>query len=120
MRHARHFMRAPPLVHPPGHEPPAARSPEDIPTRRQMRVHWLSNLPRSEAHMSLRTRASLMVLAVVIAATGLVATAQRAVTTGPQNAPLTALVPVDPRITVGTLPNGLRYYLRANQRPERR
>ena len=41
--------------------------------------------------------------------------AQRGVTTGAQNAPLTATVPVDPRITVGTLPNGLRYYIRAQQ-----
>ena len=46
--------------------------------------------------------------------------AQRAVSTGPQNVPLTAPVPVDPRITVGTLPNGLRYYLRANKQPEGR
>jgi zinc protease len=29
-------------------------------------------------------------------------------------------MPVDPEVTVGTLPNGLRYYLRANQRPARR
>ena len=70
--------------------------------------------------MSLRKRASLMVFALIVATTGLVATAQRAVTTGPQNVPLTAVVPVDPRITVGTLPNGLRYYLRANKQPERR
>jgi zinc protease len=70
--------------------------------------------------MSLRNRASLMVLALIVVATGLVATAQRAVTTGPQNVPLTAVVPVDPRITVGTLPNGLRYYLRSNKQPERR
>jgi len=70
--------------------------------------------------MSLRNRASLMVLALIVAATGLVASAQRAVTTGPQNVPLTAVVPIDPRITVGTLPNGLRYYLRANKQPERR
>ena len=70
--------------------------------------------------MSLRNRASLMVLALIVAASGLVASAQRAVTTGPQNVPLTAVVPIDPRITVGTLPNGLRYYLRANKQPERR
>jgi zinc protease len=70
--------------------------------------------------MSLRNRASLMVLALIVAATGLVATAQRAVTTGPQNVPLTGVIPVDPRITVGTLPNGLRYYLRSNKQPERR
>ena len=49
--------------------------------------------------------------------TGAIADAQRAVSTGPQNAPLTAAVPVDPRITIGTLPNGLRYYLRANKQP---
>ena len=49
--------------------------------------------------------------------TGAIANAQRAVSTGPQNAPLTVAVPVDPRITIGTLPNGLRYYLRANKQP---
>ena len=66
-------------------------------------------------------RASLILLTLAIAATtGVGASAQRAVTTGPQNAPLTALVPVDPRITVGTLPNGLRYYIRKNQQPQRR
>ena len=31
-----------------------------------------------------------------------------------QPAPLSQTVPVDPLITVGTLPNGLRYYIRAN------
>jgi zinc protease len=81
---------------------------------------YQANLGTLELFMSLRNRASLMVLALIVAATGLVATAQRAVTTGPQNVPLTAPVPVDPRITVGTLPNGLRYYLRANKQPERR
>ncbi len=45
---------------------------------------------------------------------------QRTVGTGPLDAPLTAKVPVDPRITVGTLPNGLRYYVRANKNPEGR
>jgi zinc protease len=29
-------------------------------------------------------------------------------------------LPVDPRVTVGTLPNGIRYYVRANGRPEHR
>jgi zinc protease len=29
-------------------------------------------------------------------------------------------VPADPAVTVGTLPNGLRYYVRANRRPEKR
>ncbi len=71
--------------------------------------------------MTFRFRARLMFLTLVLAATTSGLTyAQRAVTTGPQNAPLTAEVPVDPRITVGTLPNGLRYYLRANNQPQRR
>ncbi|CAN5818067.1 insulinase family protein [soil metagenome] len=29
-------------------------------------------------------------------------------------------LPVDPEVTVGTLPNGLRYYIRQNSRPEKR
>ncbi len=62
-----------------------------------------------------------MLLTLALAATaGSVAYAQRTVTTGPQNVALTAPVPVDPRITVGTLPNGMRYYVRANNQPQRR
>jgi zinc protease len=37
-----------------------------------------------------------------------------------ETAPLSAPVPVDPRITVGTLPNGLRYYIRHNTKPQGR
>ena len=33
---------------------------------------------------------------------------------------LNQLMPVDPEVTVGTLPNGLRYYIRPNGRPARR
>jgi len=33
---------------------------------------------------------------------------------------LSQLMPVDPEVTVGTLPNGLRYYIRPNGRPARR
>jgi len=33
---------------------------------------------------------------------------------------LTAPLPVDPAVTIGTLPNGLRYYIRENHRPEKR
>jgi zinc protease len=71
--------------------------------------------------MTIRTRGHVLLLALTLAAaTSVVATAQRAVTTGPQNVPLEAAVPVDPRITVGTLPNGLRYYLRSNNQPKGR
>src|SRR5262249_45661266 len=34
--------------------------------------------------------------------------------------PLTAALPVDPKIKTGTLPNGLRYYIRKNAKPEKR
>src|SRR6185369_6520105 len=37
-----------------------------------------------------------------------------------QEAALSQTVPVDPLITVGTLPNGLRYYIRANKQPQAR
>jgi zinc protease len=71
--------------------------------------------------MILRTRAPLMLLAWVIASSvGSAATAQRPVSTGPDDAPLTQIVPIDPRITVGTLSNGLRYYIRANTQPRGR
>ena len=70
--------------------------------------------------MNFRFRPSVMLLIPTLLGTASVAMAQRTVSTGPQNAPLTALVPVDPRITIGTLPNGLRYYLRANKQPEGR
>src|SRR5688572_15886545 len=29
-------------------------------------------------------------------------------------------LPTDPDVTIGTLPNGLRYYIKANQKPEKR
>src|SRR4051794_36975730 len=68
--------------------------------------------------MTFRTRRTVVLVTLALSLlTGAIANAQRAVSTGPQNAPLTAAVPVDPRITIGTLPNGLRYYLRANKQP---
>ena len=32
----------------------------------------------------------------------------------------TELLPVDPKVRIGTLPNGLRYYIRQNEKPEKR
>ena len=34
--------------------------------------------------------------------------------------PLTEVLPVDPKVTIGTLPNGIRYYIRQNPKPEKR
>jgi len=49
----------------------------------------------------------------------LVLSAAAAVSAGAQ-APVDSLLPTDPAVTVGRLPNGLRYYLRVNHRPEHR
>src|SRR5688572_9104889 len=45
---------------------------------------------------------------------------QLAAASGAATLALDAKVPDDPRITIGTLPNGLRYYIRANQAPRNR
>ncbi len=37
-----------------------------------------------------------------------------------QQGPLTTKIPTDPQIMIGTLPNGLRYYIRKNAKPEQR
>src|SRR6478672_7815248 len=54
-------------------------------------------------------------LAVVLACSFMVALAAAAQQPSP-NAPL----PFDPAVTVGTLPNGLRYYIRENHKPDKR
>ena len=34
--------------------------------------------------------------------------------------PMSATLPVDPKVRIGTLPNGIRYYIRQNAKPEKR
>jgi zinc protease len=67
----------------------------------------------------------VLVLVGVLAAAGAAASAQ--VPPGHETSPesvasyeLTQQMPVDPEVTVGQLPNGLRYYVRANGKPARR
>ena len=68
-----------------------------------------------------RLRHSLMLLAAAIAfAPGVAAVQSPAATTAVDKAPLDQVIPVDPLITVGTLPNGLRYYVRRNRQPQGR
>jgi zinc protease len=75
-----------------------------------------------------RIRAALTVLAVALAITTSAVTARQVglgtplagVGTPLGDVSLTATIPVDPKITVGTLPNGLRYYIRANTQPRNR
>ena len=71
--------------------------------------------------MKVRTRVRTLLLgAGLLGAASLLTAHQTSTTVTPQTAALRDAIPVDPAITVGTLPNGLRYYVRANQRPEKR
>ena len=67
----------------------------------------------------IRTRLALLMVALALTTTAATAR-QAAVAADARNAPLSQVVPVDPRITTGTLPNGLRYYIRANRAPRNR
>jgi|SoiMethySBSTD1v2_1073268.scaffolds.fasta_scaffold06873_16 zinc protease len=73
--------------------------------------------------MTFRTpvRAVLAVVALICAIPSSPAIGwQLAASSGAATVPLESVVPVDPRVTVGTLPNGLRYYIRTNQAPRNR
>ena len=70
---------------------------------------------------SLDTRLRWLLIVAVFSAAATVATAQQPVLPSrPESAPLDQVIPVDPKISVGTLPNGLRYYVRANRQPQAR
>src|SRR5882672_8114567 len=71
--------------------------------------------------MAFRSRVRLMLLtSVIVAAVGFAGAQQTAIPANVLAATLDQNVPVDPLITVGTLPNGLRYYIRANRQPQAR
>jgi len=71
--------------------------------------------------MKLSDRIRLPLLIAAIAAMVAVASAQQsAIPANVAAAKLGDVVPVDPQITVGRLPNGMRYYIRANQIPQAR
>jgi len=70
--------------------------------------------------VSRRVCLALLALALFVPFGHLNAAGQGAVSTGAADIPLTQAVPVDPRITTGILPNGLRYYIRANKAPQNR
>jgi zinc protease len=60
-----------------------------------------------------------LVTAALVSAPALPAVAQRA--TAPAGAPTaSAPLPTDPKVKVGTLANGIRYYIRVNHKPEKR
>jgi len=70
--------------------------------------------------MTVFRRLGLLVLTLALFAPSGHLNAQNAVATGAADIPLAQPVPVDPRITTGILPNGLRYYIRKNQAPRNR
>jgi zinc protease len=72
--------------------------------------------------MTVSRRVWLLVLTLALLAPSgsLDARDQGGVSTGAADIPLAQPVPVDPRITTGILPNGLRYYIRANKAPQNR
>ncbi len=71
--------------------------------------------------MKLAQRFRLTVLLAAIATTAVIVGAQTpAIPPNVVAAKLDDAVPVDPQITVGTLPNGLRYYIRLNRQPQGR
>ena len=73
------------------------------------------------ASMTFRTRVRLtLFISATVAAVTFAGAQQPAIPVAVQAATLGQTVPIDPLITVGTLPNGLRYYIRANGQPQGR
>src|SRR6059036_779442 len=71
--------------------------------------------------MKFATRIRFVVLATAVLAAAAVTGAQQSpIPANVLAAKLDDVVPVDPQITVGMLPNGLRYYIRANRVPQGR
>jgi zinc protease len=71
--------------------------------------------------MITRTRTRLMLLiAAIVAVLCQVGAPQQAATIPAQSTALTQQMPVDPQITMGKFANGMRYYIRANKKPEKR
>ena len=77
--------------------------------------------PMTIASLQFRTRVRLTLLtSAVVAAVTFAGAQQPAIPAAVLAATLDQTVPVDPLITVGTLPNGLRYYIRENRQPQGR
>jgi zinc protease len=66
-------------------------------------------------------RVQAVLVALVFATGGAAAIARQQLSPAPEDtAPLTTVIPPDPQISTGTLANGLRYYVRVNQKPTKR
>src|SRR6195256_3772881 len=67
-----------------------------------------------------RAVAAFFALALLVSPAGLTGLAQQVQVPGPPLLDLSAALPLDPAIRTGTLPNGLKYFVRRNGRPEKR
>ncbi|HEY6659729.1 MAG TPA: pitrilysin family protein, partial [Pyrinomonadaceae bacterium] len=68
-----------------------------------------------------RKKVFLLALILSVVSTGARPQTARMLAQGPaQTATLSQPMPVDPQITIGTFKNGLRYYIRANKKPDKR
>ena len=62
----------------------------------------------------------LLNITAIVATMCLVIAGQQAARSQTKSLDLSQRMPVDPQITIGTLANGLRYYIRSNKKPEKR
>jgi zinc protease len=71
--------------------------------------------------MTVRTKTALLVaLSALLVALPATHAQEKALVDQVRALPLTAAMPADPAVTTGTLPNGLRYYIRVNKQPANR
>jgi zinc protease len=63
---------------------------------------------------------SVVLLGLIVSAFGFAGSQEKPSSPPPQTISLDQALPVDPLITIGTFDNGLRYYIRVNQKPENR
>src|SRR4029078_10776382 len=85
-------------------------------------VMWRYHLPtpsKKKMPMITRTRVQVLLLAVFTSVAGLMATRQL-VAAAAQATAAAQPMPVDPAIATAKLANGLRYYVRANAKPDKR
>ena len=62
----------------------------------------------------------LFLSATIVAVMCLTGALRQAATIFAQSPSLTEQIPVDSQLTIGKFPNGLRYYILANKKPEKR
>ena len=63
---------------------------------------------------------TVLFFVVILAVPGMAAGQEKAYPEDAKTAPLDRKIPVDPKVMMGQFPNGLRYYIRENRRPENR